>query len=331
MTFKSEKPHSSIRQGDYVDASAQSIERKRATRKSKCDVSMLDARQKLLYSAKFDYVTLQTNGKVKLPALSGSAKWSARSHYRMVTIHDATPDDLVTLRRELGDLRIYELEIAVDIRILAMGNNSSSQALESLMVHQIAKQLDPSHAPGMKGCARTFYRRLDGRYIVQPFNKRLPRATDQQLHGWRGDAVQVKSYLKRRDLGAALDANQHSARIEVRLGLTGLDLHAIATLSDLLNFPIRRRLMPYFRHVSGVVASASRGKAPSSQLLAVMRAKTLEYDREDFDKVGVGAFLAGGARSSSNSRLARNIGVNDRIGQALHRLQEQCRKANSCV
>ena len=67
------------------------------------------------------------------------------------------------------------------------------------MVDMFARGLEPSAGPDMAKGFRAIYRHRGGFGTVRPFNRRLPLATDQQLHGGRGDAVQVKAYLKTRD------------------------------------------------------------------------------------------------------------------------------------
>jgi hypothetical protein len=48
-------------------------------------------------------------------------------------------------------------------------------------------------------------------------------------------------------------------------------------------------------------------------------------DRDVFREVGAGGFRKGGQCAQANVRLLRNIAVNDRIGQALHRLEKHLR------
>jgi hypothetical protein len=275
----------------------------------------------LTYSAKIDFVTLETPRKLPLPVLIGKPKWSAKNHYRRLSIHDAQLSDLATLEALYGPMRLLELEIAVDIRAHASLSPAECEIrYEQVMIDQFAKQLEPSAGTGMKGHARTTYRRLglDGK--IAPFNKRLPLPTDQQLHGWRHDDVQVKAYWKKVDQGRDLAASQHGARVEVRLGPGGLLLHGLTDTADLQHFRFRKCLMPYFRHVRGVRPPMSKHASP---MLKLLWAKGSEINKAHFDAVGVGAFLQGGLRSHSNTRHLRNTEVNDRIGQALLRLERR--------
>jgi hypothetical protein len=295
------------------------------------DSSILPTNQRSIYSAKIDYVTLQTSRKLELPAIRGRAIWPRRHNNRRVTIHDATPMDLVALYNRLGDLVILELEVAVDLRAAEPNHANAPEMLKSIMIDQVAKQLEPSKGRGMKNRSRSFYRRLDLGYVVSPFNKRLPRSSDQQLHAWRYDPVQVKSYLKKVDQHHALHESQHVARVEVRLGSAGLALHGLHSLDDLLSFKYRKRLMPYFSHVGSVVRDRKHPTQPGASLLQVLQAKQSEIDQTHFDRAGIGAFLKGGNRADANVRFKRNNQINNRFGQALHRLEKQMAHAKSCV
>jgi hypothetical protein len=282
----------------------------------------------LIYSAKIDYITLETPCKLKLPGLMGKAKWSPKHHYMRLTIHDAQFSDLTALEALYGPMRLLELEIAVDIRSSGSLSNEDRENLSKhLMVDQLAKQLEPSDGAGMKDHARAFYRRLGHGYKVAPFNMRLPYPTDQQLYGWRNDDVQVKAYWKKVDQREKLEPDQHVVRVEVRLSPAGLNLHGLVTTANLQNFRFRKCLMPYFRHVQGVRTPKSK---TASAMLKLLRDKSSEFDQSLFDAVGVGGFLKGGTRSEQNVLWVRNTGVNNRIGQALMRLERQFSKKNVC-
>jgi hypothetical protein len=280
----------------------------------------------LIYSAKIDYITLETPCKLQLPGLMGKAKWPPQHHYRRLTIHDAQFSDLIAMESLYGPIRLLELEIAVDIRpVASLGLKERQSLAERLMVDQLAKQLEPSDGAGMKDHARTFYRRLASGYKVAPFNMRLPCPTDQQLYGWRNDDVQVKAYWKKVDQREKLAPDQHVVRVEVRLSPAGLNLHGLETTADLQNFRFRKSLMPYFRHVQGVRTPKSK---TASAMLKLLRDKSSEFDQSHFNAVGVGAFLKGGRRSDQNVLWVRNTGVNNRIGQALMRLERQFSEKN---
>ncbi|CAN7386491.1 hypothetical protein LJR084_002454 [Variovorax sp. LjRoot84] len=283
----------------------------------------------LNFAAKIDYVTLARPSALLTPAdlkrlsLNGRVSWARSANYRFFSIHDPTPNDLSKVEAAYGSVEVVELEIAVDLRpISRVPQERGYQILCDVLIELFAKQLDPRGGLGMEAASRAFYRQLDSGYTILPFNKRLPRATDQQLHGWRHDGVQVKCYFKRRDRGAPLAPSQYVARVEVRLAASGLNAQGIATLSDLRDFSFRRRLMPYFRHVDATVRLHKRSRR-RSPLRSVLAAKQSEFDEAHFRKVGVGAFLRGGNREDAHVRLVRNVAVNNRIGQALTRLEQR--------
>lgn len=281
----------------------------------------------LTFSAKIDYITIYTPGKVKLPALNGKATWPQKFHGNRLTVHDASPEDINTLIKTFGSARLIELEVAIDVKPRKnVPDAAGDSLLRSVIVDLFARGLEPSAGICMRTEFRAFYRRLESGYIVRPFNKGLPRATDQQLHGGRDDAVQVKVYWKRRDQGVILAPEKQVARVEVRLGALGLDAHDLATLVSLKQFRFRKCLMPYFSHIRGTSRPARSKCEASKPLLTVLRNKQHEIDREHWPQVGVGAFLPGGKRHGEGIRLLRNTKVNNRIGQALTRLQKQLRK-----
>ncbi len=280
----------------------------------------------LIFSAKIDYVSIHTQGKQTLPELDGRAVWPRKLHGSRLTVHDASPADIATLIGIFGPARLFELEVAVDVRPrVNFPAQECDQLLRSVMVDVFARGLDPSAGQGMSKGFRAFYRRLDQGYMVRPFNRGLPRSTDQQLHGGRNDAAQVKGYLKTRDNGVVLAPNKQVARVEVRLGSEGLLGHDLTTITNLSGFDFRKKLMPYFRHVQGTVRPR-RSPSQSRGLLPVLDAKNHDYDQEQFQHVGMGAFLPGGKREGQRVRLIRDTPVNNRIGQALLRLGRQLRE-----
>lgn len=288
-----------------------------------CD-SILD---RVEFGAKIDYVSVHAQGRCKLPPLSGKAIWPSRHRGQRLTVHDATVDDILAIRAALGNARIAELEVAVDVRPRKwVPASERDDLLQAVMIDVFARGLEPSNGVGMVPGFRALYRRKGTGYTVRPFNKGLPKATDQQLHGGRGDPAQVKNYLKRRDQGATLSIKRHAARLEVRLGSAGLPDLGLLRLEDLLGFRFRKMLMPYFRHVRGT-RRVVRGPGAATPMMAVLTAKLEAIDHEHWNQAGIGAFLAGGKRAHGTFRFKRNTPVNNRIGQALTRLEERFAKA----
>lgn len=277
----------------------------------------------LIFSAKIDYVTIATPGHFPLPELQGRPVWARKTGCNRLTIHDLTADDLACLSPLLGNATLIELEVAVDVRTADVPVERREELLRRVMVDLFARELDPRAGPAMVKEFRAFYRRLGAGAIVRPFNRKLPSATDQQLHGGRQDGAQVKCYLKQRDQGQALDARVHSARVEVRLGGTGLSENGLEVLKDLDGFRFRRLLMPYFRHVRSP-ERRRRTVSPEVQRLAdTLRAAAGKVDLQHWQGAGVGAFQRGGSRQFAPVRLRRNTQVNKRIGEALGRLESQ--------
>jgi len=278
----------------------------------------------LVFSAKIDFVTIHTPGKMKLPKLSGKPKWPPEYHGRRLTIHDPSPADIRALAEVFGAARIVELEIANDVRPrMRIPPEDHTALMQGVMVDIFARGLEPSSGEGMSKEFRRFYRRLETGYMLPPFNLRLPRATDQQLHGRRTDPVQVKVYWKRTDFKADLAEANYSARVEVRMGSEGLFAHDLLTLTDLGNFRFRKNLMPYFRHVRGTQRVVRSKRSGPNDMLTLLAAKQHEWDQTEFKRVGVGAFVKGGKRAAGNVRLLRDTAINDRLGQALMRLERQ--------
>ena len=71
---------------------------------------------------------------------------------------------------------------------------------------------------------------------------------DQLLIGTRHDQVQVKCYLKRSDQLTRLSDQDAVARVEVRLGKGELSTLGLVTLICVHGFQWRSMLSPYFRH-----------------------------------------------------------------------------------
>jgi hypothetical protein len=281
----------------------------------------------LLFSAKIDFISLQTPCKFPLPdTLDGRPKWPSSEHYEVLTIHDATARDLVALLAAGGDLGIRELEIAIDVRPRPGVPATQRQDLIALtMTRLFGAGLDPKPFTDKENPFRALYRPVASS-VVGGFNLRLPHPRDQQLHGGREDAVQVKSYQKRVDMKKALEERHWTARVEVALRqeLRELGLHS---LSHLFDFGFRKRLMPFFRHVKGTARRSNRRALVQGPLRTAMDAWYERNDAELWSQAGVGAFKTGGKGKRAAVRLVADRDVNDRIGQSLGRLEKTIRAA----
>ncbi len=279
----------------------------------------------LRISAKVDYLSVYAERKVLLPVLDGRAIWPASHNGRVLTVHDATAQDVFKIAETLGNNRLHEVEVCIDFRCgRSVPASDRRNRLQGVVVDLFARQLYPRGGPLMKQAARAFYRRVDEGYIVRPFNRRLPTGTDQQLHGWRGDWAQVKVYWKHRDNRRELPVAQHSARVEVRLRGDGLNENGLENLLDLIGFKYRKQLSPYFRTVRSARLKSKRA-AGDSPLLRAMRAWQQHHADLEWVEVGVGAVQRGGNVANHEYRLLRDVEANDRIGQSLHRLEKSFR------
>lgn len=292
------------------------------------DAGSIDLSQ-LIFTAKIDYLTVHTHGKRDLPSLDGLPRWSRKENYRKLSIHDPSPADVACVADGLDNPRLAELEVAVDMapsRHLAP--ETRSDLIARLMVDLVARGLAPATihkdlAFGFRGA----YEGAGDRFRLLPFNRRLPSARAQQLHGKRHDALQVKSYPKKTDQGRDLPFSDHVTRVEVRLSGDGLHQHGLVTVVDLIGFRYRKALMPYFRHVS--TARRRDASATGSPLLQILQAKKHEFLLKAWEQVGVGSMLPGGRYGGADVRLVRNTAVNNRIGQALTRLERQMKSVRS--
>lgn len=285
------------------------------------DAGTIDLSQ-LIFTAKIDFLTVHTTCKEELPSLDGRPCWSRKENYRKLSVHDPSPADVACITLHFANPRLAELEVAVDIEPRSVNPTARSAVIEALMVDQVAKGLAP--AVVHKDLAFHFRGAFEGtraQFRLRPFNRRLPSAQAQQLHGRRHDALQVKSYPKKVDQGRELPLSSHVARVEVRLSGDGLHQHGLVKVADLIGFPYRKALMPYFRHVRTARRPRTQGRDPS--MLAILREKKHELLLQEWERVGVGTVLAGGRHAGADVRLLRDSPVNNRIGQALLRLERR--------
>ncbi len=275
----------------------------------------------LIFRAKIDYLSLITPGELPLPVLRGKPIWSRRLANKCLSIHDASPGDIRRLSAAFGDLRLRGLEVSVDVSCAShVPVPDRASHLERVMVGMFAKGLDPLYA-GRSGYFRGAWR-FGG---PVPFNKRLPRPTDQLIYGHRTDPWQTKAYFKKVDMGASLHAKDWVARVEVALHQDQLELHRVETIRNLQGFPFRRELMTYFQHVRGV-AERQLAWTSTKGLRRLLLAKRNDFLQQEFARVGVGCIKRGGKFEAIDTKRWMNTPVNDRIGQALHRLQASMRR-----
>lgn len=278
--------------------------------------------ENLRFSAKIDYLSIDGLDRRTLPTLDGRPIWPASKGGDRLTIHDPSPTDLKLLQGMFPDDRISELEVAVDIR--SGSRCDGPEQLDMLIrvkTDLVTKGLKPSFAEGTSSGFRGAYKPLKNCYVLAPFNRRVPGSQEQLLYGHRGDGAQVKVYLKGLDQKRPLPTHEHCVRMEVRLGHLGLESHGLKRISDLVGFRFRQELMPYFQHVQGTKRRKKRTHSPESALLRILFQKLNDIDTCHWNTVGVGAFERGGRREHSGKKFERDTVMNQRIGQALLRLQ----------
>lgn len=270
------------------------------------------------FTASIDYLTLTGLEKRKLPPLAGKAKWPSSAPDRL-TVQEPSAADVRTLADLFPSGTLFEVEICVDVctakRLTA---EQQGELLKRFKAEFVAKRLKPTFIEGTNSGFRGAY----DSYVKKPlpYNHRVPTAHQQLLNGHRNDGAQVKCYYKTTDNRQALPLNKHCVRIEIRLGMVGLDRHGLVTVADLLSFKLRAALMPYFTHVCGSRRPKVR-KSSRAPLLGILNARQDATDRPHWERVGVGAFLPRGKREKPHLILKRDTALNTRIGQALGRLE----------
>lgn len=270
------------------------------------------------FTASIDYVTLSGVQKASLPLLHGKAKWPKSAPHRL-TVQEPAVSEIEALIDAFPAGRIYELEICVDVRVAKMiSPEFRDEALKTFKAEFVTKRLRPTFTAGTNSGFRGAYDPILKKTV--PYNYRVPSAFQQLLMGHRNDGAQVKCYYKRTDNGKRLPDEKHSIRVEVRLNMVGLDRHALASVDDLIGFKFRKELMPYFTHVCGTRRRLVR-KTRRTPLLVLLLDKQDAFDKPHWDRVGVGAFLPGGKRRQPALVFKHDIALNNRIGQALGRLE----------
>lgn len=284
----------------------------------------------ILFAAKIDFVKIQTPGSRELPVFDGIAKWGVKEHYKTLTVHDATARDVRSLLSIFTAAKLIEMEVAVDLQPKAgLILSDRTAMLERLMLDVFARKLEPSSGVGMvqDRYYRSFYQpKKFGNN--NPFHRRAPAPYAQLLYGTKYEPVQVKSYLKTSDQKMPLPECTWVARVEVRIESV-LAMHGLHTIEDLPGFQFRKNLMPYFRHMKRAMVVPSKRVG---DLYADIGTKGLQRNNDDhWEQAGVGAFLDGrGFGSRNRLRFTRDIEINNRIGQALLRLERQHASGISC-
>jgi len=277
----------------------------------------------LVFSAKIDFVSVDGLHGPTPAGLKGTCKRPCSHKGRRLTIHDPAPGDLVILQAACPNACLSEIEVSVDVAPRAkMSEEDRARYLATVKTELFAKRLTPQISAELSSGFRGSYIPRAHGFNLHPFNHRIPGPGEQHLHGTKYDGVQVKVYLKVRDNKKSLHWGKHVVRVEVRLNLPGLVHHRLERVGQLLGFQYRKELTPYFRHVRGTARTSARKRNPGSPLLQLIQKRLQQTDDAHWRDYGVGPFLRGGKRNLSPPRLLRHQELNDRIGQALHRLQQ---------
>lgn len=281
----------------------------------------------LIFSAKIDFVTLDGVYGATPQGLDGLPKRPGKYYGRRLTLHDPTQRDLEKLHAAFPNASLAEIEVSVDVAPRAhMEKDDRSAFLAAVKTQLFARRLKPELLADLTSDFRgTYIPRPDG-FSLAPFNHRIPASNEQHLHGTKYDDLQVKVYVKVRDNRKALDWRRHVVRVEVRLKSKALIHHRLEKVGDLFGYPLRKELMPHFRHVRGTIRPSARKRSPVRRLLQVLNQRQQQYDDEHWQAFGVGAFLRGGKRVDTDVAFLRDQELNGRIGQALHRLQKRLSK-----
>lgn len=270
------------------------------------------------FTANIDYVSLVGLQKTALPPLNGKATWPPSVPGKL-TVQEPSAADVQALAETFPAGHLDELEICVDVRTAQQQPAAQQEeALTAFKAEFVAKRHKPTFIEGTNSGFRGAYDHNIKKTL--PYNHRVPAAHQQLLNGHRNDGAQVKCYYKRTDQKQALPSKQHCVRLEIRLGMVGLDRHGLLTLADLHGFKFRKELMPYFTHVYGSRHPKVR-KSSRAALLGMLNAYQDSADLTHWGRVGVGAFLPGGKREKPHLIFKRDTALNNRIGQALGRLE----------
>lgn len=266
-----------------------------------------------------DFIRISTPGWQKLPpTILGRPAWGVAAHYRELTIHDLDAHDIPLLAAAFPHAGILGLEVTLDLVPAAPCSPAGRLRLLEDCFAQVARRLHPYGAPRMRRAKTAGYVPEIGK--LRPFNHRTPNPNESLYYGFRNDQpVQVKVYCKKRDNGVALPERQWSVRIETTLKAAMCAEFGLHGLGDVLDFPYRKVFMPYFRMMRGPVASGRRTERAVLKIVNARRSSALQADAN----AGWASTGVQGARTLPDVRFLRDPTINQRLGQALQRLEER--------
>ena len=296
----------------------------------------------LTFTACHDFFTVNNGGgKVSLPSLSGSPEWHKDKRGGtdwLLTVHDPTQVDIVTVSEALRNPMLMKLELAVDLR---PHSHISGPARENLLVQSFAAAAGRFRPKDM---ALWGYGTRGGLRGVgekpAPFHQRFAHPDEELIYGHRGEWLQSKLYLKRMDQGKPLSTGQHRVRMELTMKRWACLEFGLDRLDDLLDFSYRSVFTKHFRIVDHPRIRELRNLTPNE------REKRERRMLRAWKTAGVGKFAISKdapadtsptARAAMSARaknqlpvehfvLKRDQKTNEKIGLAFRQLQRRMMK-----
>lgn len=206
----------------------------------------------LTCSARLDFFTVFCPVKMPLPPLDGKSNWVRDPQDKTsfnLTVHDPTRADVMKVSETLENPILMRLELAVDFAPRKGVTLASREDLLQQTFHAVAGRFRPEDATywgyGLRGAV------TGAGQVPKPFHTRYPAPESQLLYGHRGDYMQSKVYLKRRDQHQPLPLERHCIRAEVSIMRGGLmaDEFELERLLALRGYPYRRMFAKHFRFI----------------------------------------------------------------------------------
>lgn len=299
---------------------------------------------RLRVAAKIDFVTVASwSGQEEDDGLKGAGIWHApdkRSRRKcLLTVHDATRSQVVTVIKNLRDPIVMKLEIAVDFIPQAVISAEERRQLLDLTYLAVAARFRPEdkalYAYGRRGA-------VSGSGMpVEPLERKRPCPGQEVIYGDRGEFMQAKLYLKTMDQHADLPEDQHVVRMEVTLrrnACMSTDI-GLDTLSRLIGFNYRATFTKHFRIIKEPRVRQTRGLTAAERLKRE-RAMTRAWCLAGVAKFAIPLELPADTAISSKKhierrrraqlaydeyKLMRDQDANAKIGAALMGLQRRMR------
>jgi hypothetical protein len=301
--------------------------------------------ESLRCTACFDYVKVICPIKYPLPPLRCSYDWVLLKSDRTIwtlTLHDPCKADIELVAHTLMNPMMWEMELSLDLRPKPNVCIAEYKQLLEATHRSVAGRYRPEDSSlwhhGTRGAVTE-----RGKQPV-PFHTRFPAATAQLIYGRKIDWMQAKVYLKNWDLHAALPTEEHSVRLELRLGREALQQFRLNELADLVGFSFRKTFTAHFRFIERPEIRSCRGQSAKEYLALEKKMKRA------WATAGVGKFAPNTSVVKANSwpndlkkiaqqakkqlayqdyRLRRDQKSNAKVGAALQLLDKRMVLRNS--